>query len=454
MAASDDSLHKDAILDSIGDGVFTVDAQWRVTSFNRAAEQITGVPREQAIGQLCSEVFRASICEGDCALRRTLQTGRPVRNRAVYIIASDGRRVPISISTAILRDPAGQVIGGAETFRDLSEVDQLRKELEHSYSFADIIGQSAPMQKLFRLLPMVAQSDSTVLIEGASGTGKELVARAIHDLSPRSRKPFVAVNCGALPDTLLESELFGYKAGAFTDARRDKPGRFARAEGGTIFLDELGDVSPAMQTRLLRVLQERVYEPLGSIKAIGADVRVLAATHGDLDQQVKSGHFRQDLYYRINVIRLRLPLLRDRRDDIPLLVDHAVAKFNRLRGKDVHGVSGQAMALLMAYDFPGNVRELENIIERAFALCPTGMIDAHHLPAEIQGDLATPPTAAGSRQALRNLERRLLTEALARHGGNRARAARELSMHSSTFYRKARSLGIDLPATDGRRRAR
>jgi PAS domain S-box-containing protein len=450
MTERDSRTSQEVILDSISDGVFTVDLDWHVTSFNRAAEQITGVSREEAIGQRCSEVFRASICESACALRQTLKTERPLLNRAIYIVASDGRRVPISISTAILRDAHGQVIGGVETFRDLSEVEQLRKELQHRYSFADIIGRSSPMRKLFELLPTVADSDSTVLIEGPSGTGKELVARAIHDLSPRRERPFVAVNCGALPDTLLESELFGYEAGAFTDARRDKPGRFALAAGGTIFLDEIGDVSPAMQTRLLRVLQERVYEPLGSVKTVKADVRVLAATNHDLDQQVKDGSFRQDLYYRINIIRLRMPELRQRREDIPLLIDHFVAKFNQLRGKDVHGVSDEALAQLMAHDYPGNVRELENIVERAFVLCRGGIIEVAHLPPELRGGDVVAPT--DSRSSLRECERRLLVEALDRHHGNRTAAARELSMHPSTFYRKAKALGVGLPAHDGRHR--
>ncbi|MDY7110170.1 MAG: sigma 54-interacting transcriptional regulator [Planctomycetota bacterium] len=442
---------QEVILDSISDGVFTVDRNWRVTSFNRAAEQITGVPREEAIGRRCSDVFRASICENECALRRTLKTGRPLVNRAVYIIRADGQRVPISISTAILRDRKGNVIGGAETFRDLSEVEQLRKELEGRYSFADIVGRSAAMQKLFGLLPTVAESDSTVLLEGASGTGKELVARAIHELSTRRAGPFVAVNCGALPDTLLESELFGYKAGAFTDARRDKPGRFALAEGGTILLDEIADVSTAMQTRLLRVLQDHVYEPLGAVESQRADVRVIAASNRDLDDLVKEGAFRRDLYYRINVVRLKLPELCDRLEDIPPLVDHFVGKFNRLQGKDVVGVSDEAMSCLMRYDYPGNVRELENIIERAFAVCRCGLIDVKHLPAEVAPD-EEQPLEDGPPAPLRAMEGRMLLEAVRRHRGNRTAAARELAMHPSTLYRKARALGIDLPREDGRHR--
>ena len=449
MSQQDTKTTQEIILDSISDGVFTVDLNWKVTSFNRAAEHITGVPREQAIGRYCSEVFRASICENTCALRQTLQTQKPLSNRMAYILDSDGKRIPISLSTAILRDADGQIIGGVETFRDLSEVEELRKELDHRYRFADIIGRSSVMQKLFELLPTISQSQSTVLIEGDSGTGKELVARAIHDLSPRQDKPFVAVNCGALPDTLLESELFGYKAGAFTDARQDKPGRFALADGGTIFLDEIGDVSPAMQTRLLRVLQERVYEPLGGTQSVKADVRVITATNRDLAEQIKTGAFRQDLYYRINIVRLSLPTLRQRGEDIPLLVDHFVAKFNRLQGKDVHGIAPEVMARLMSHNFPGNVRELENIIERAFAMCQNGMIQMHHLPPEFQSS-PQPQTDQGARSSLHEMERQLMLQTLERHQGNRSVAARELGMHPSTFYRKAKALNLQLPSTDGR----
>ena len=353
---------QDVILDSIVDGVFTVDENWQITSFNSAATQITGVPREEAVGQRCCDVFHASICENECALRQTLETGRPITSKPIYVVKADGDRIPISISTAVLKDHDGKLIGGVETFRDLSVVEQLRKELEEKYTFADIIARSAAMRRLLDVLPQFGESKSTVLIEGASGTGKELFARAIHDLSHRRDKPLVAVNCGALPDTLLESELFGYKAGAFTDARHDKPGRFALADSGTIFLDEIGDVSPAMQSKLLRVLQEGVYEPLGSIESANVDVRVIAATNKDLGRLVSEGTFREDLYYRINVVRLQLPPLCDRREDIPLLVEHFISKFNRLQDKRILGVSPEVMAILLGHDYPGNVRELENII--------------------------------------------------------------------------------------------
>jgi len=445
-----DDTQRDTILDSIADGVFTVDGEWRITSFNRAAERITGVPRAEAIGRRCCDVFRASICETDCALRRTMDTGKPIVSKAIYIVDAQGERVPISISTALLKDDAGRVIGGVETFRDLSLVEELRKELDGRHVFEDIVSRSHRMQQLFDILPEVARSNSTVLIEGESGTGKELFARAIHNLSPRRRKRLVTVNCGALPDTLLESELFGHKAGAFTDARRDRKGRFALADGGTIFLDEIGDVSPALQVRLLRVLQDGSYEPLGGTEPLTADVRVITATNRNLDELVAQGRFRQDLYYRVNVVRLALPPLRERKEDVPLLVEHFITHFNRLRQKDVTGISPEVLAILMEHEYPGNVRELENILEHAFVLCPGGMIEPHHLPDQLRPPGAEGPQLARGATTLREIEARFVRDALARNHWNRLATARELGIHKSTLFRKIKSLGIQLPDQDGR----
>jgi PAS domain S-box-containing protein len=439
----------DPILDSINEGVFTVNRDWGITAFNRAAERITGVRRQDALGHACCDVFRASICERACALRRTFSTGKPVVNAMASIISASGQQIPIRISTALLRDVTGVVTGGVETFQDLRQIEQLQKELESRYTFEDIVGRSPAMTRLFGILPDIASSNSTVLIEGASGTGKELFARAIHNLSPRKRKPFVAINCAALPDTLLESELFGYKAGAFTDARKDKPGRFSLANGGTIFLDEIGDVSPAMQVRLLRVLQDRCIEPLGATEPVRVNVRVVAATNKQLVELVREGRFREDLFYRIRVIHLTLPGLRDRREDIPLLVDHIVAKFNRLEGKSIASVSDDVMGRLMEHDYPGNVRELENIIEQAFVLCRSGLIETRHLPPELRPPGAPP---ASGPMRLESMERRLIGDALKRHRGNRKRAAHDLGINPSTLYRKIRALRLQPPPTDGRSR--
>ena len=434
----------DIILDSVADGVFTVDESWCVTSFNRAAEQITGVRREDAIGSVCCDVFRASICEGDCAIRESLKTGVPVVHKAIYIVRPDGNKVSISISANSLVDADGAVVGGVETFRDLSEVERLRKELAEESSFYDIVSRNHEMRRIFTILPAIAESQSTVLIEGPTGSGKELIARAIHQLSDRRSKPFVAVNCGAIPDTLLESELFGYKAGAFTDARKNKPGRFALAEGGTIFLDEIGDTTPAMQVRFLRVIQERVYEPLGATKPVKANVRVLTATNRLLQEQVEEGTFRDDLYYRLNVVRISLPPLSRRRDDIPLLIDHFIAQQRALRGKDISAISDEALAILYRYDFPGNIRELENFIEHAFILCPGGMIRPEHLPDELQehGGSTTRTVPAKS---FSDVEAQFIWEALVRNDFNRVATAREMGVHKTTLWRKMKKLGIEAP---------
>jgi PAS domain S-box-containing protein len=444
----------DAILESISDGVFTVDLDWRIASFNRAAETITGVTRDEAIGRRCSEVFRSNMCGAECALRQTLATGRPVIGKSGYLIDAGGNRIPISISTAVLRDADDRVIGGAETFRDLSEVEALRRELEGRWRIGDLVSHSALMQRVFEALPAIAASPSTVLVLGETGTGKDLVARTIHDLSPRREAPFVAVNCGALPETLLESELFGYKAGAFTGAVKDKPGRFAMAGRGTLFLDEIGEISPALQVRLLRVLQERVYEPLGAVRSEAARARIIVATHKDLAEQMRRGLFREDLYYRINVIRVQLPPLRRRREDIPLLVERFIERFNRLQRKAIRGVTPGALSLLMAHGWPGNVRELENAVERAFIMCPADRIDVPHLPEELRSVSAGPSRAgSGIRDAHALLDAQAIRNALAENNHNRTAAARALGIHKTTLFRRMKKLGISLPAQDGRSRA-
>ncbi len=435
--------HHELILDSIQEGVFTVDLNWRITSFNRAAQEITGVPRAEALGRRCFEVFRADICETGCMLRRTIASGTPLANALVHIYRADKRRIPIRISTALLRDPSGRPVGGVETFQDMSALQELQRTLRRQYRFEDIVSKNPRMHKIFAMLPQVAASGSTVLIEGASGTGKELVARAIHHHSPQREGPFVAVNCGALPETLIEAELFGYTAGAFTDARRDKPGRFALARDGTIFLDEIGDISPALQVRLLRVLQERTYEPLGSGKPVPTNARVIAATHRDLRRLVREEKFREDLYFRVNVFRISLPPLAERREDIPLLVEHFIERFNLLRGRSVVGVSREAMEVLLHHEWPGNVRELENAIEHAFVLCRKDTIGLEDLPEHLQS--SPPPCRAAAASNLREIERTAILQALERAGGRKLAAARALGIDKNTLRRKMIRLGLRPP---------
>jgi len=437
---------QDVILDSITEGVFTVNSNWQITSFNRAAEEITGVQRKKAIGRQCRDVLRADVCETGCALAETISTGQPLVNRAVNIIDANGRRRAIAISTALLKDQNGEVIGGVETIRDMTLVEELRKELEGRYRCEDIISQNHRMQEMFRTIPHIAESDCTVLIEGESGTGKELFARAIHNLSLRKDERFVAVNCGALPDSLLESELFGYKAGAFTDAKKDKPGRFALAESGTLFLDELGDVSPAMQVRLLRVLQEHTYEPLGAVDSVKTNIRIIAATNKKLNELVEQGKFRDDLYYRINVMRLEIPPLRERKGDIPLLVDYFISRLNRLRGKSISCVTNEALASLLSYDYPGNVRELENILEHCFVLCQGEIIQREHLPVSVCPLIGVNQATTGGVKTLKQVEVILIIEALRRSKGNQTAASQELGIDKSTLYRKLKAYDIKAEA--------
>lgn len=431
------------IVDSISDGVFAIDPDFKITFLNRAAERITGYYENEALEKPCADILQTNICDEGCALRQTMKTRRPVVNRLVCMTNKRGQRVPISISTALLKDNQGKIIGGVETFRDLNMVEKLHKQFETTFSYESILSKDHKMRELFKILPTIAESESSVLIEGESGTGKELVARALHNLSPRKTGPFISVNCGALPDTLLESELFGYKAGAFTDAKRDKKGRFAIADKGTLLLDEIGDISPAMQAKLLRVLQDNTYEPLGSTQSYTADVRIIAATNKELDKLVSEGEFRQDLYYRINVVKIKIPPLRERKGDIPLLADHFIDQFNKLRNKDISGVAPPALHRLMKHDFPGNIRELENIIEHAFILSPGGAIKPEHLPDYLQEQKAIPAVEIAG--TMNEMESLFIIAALKRNDWSRKKTAEELSINTSTLYRKIKKLGLKVP---------
>ncbi len=450
-----DTPHKDitgVILESISDGVFSVDHDWKILSFNHAAEEITGVSREEAIGKHCWEVFRANMCETDCALKKTMEQEKSFVSSSTYIVNADRKQIPVTVSTSLLQDKKGEILGGVEVFRDHSLVEELRKEISAKFKMCDMVSNNLQMKKIFNILPQIAESDSTVLIEGETGTGKELMARAIHNLSLRENKPFIAINCGALPDSLLESELFGYKAGAFTNALKDKPGHFSRANGGTIFLDEIGDTSPAFQVRLLRVLEEKEFIPLGGITKEKTDIRIITATNKDLLQLVAQEKFRQDLFYRVNVVRLELLPLRHRMEDIPFLIQHFIAKLNRIQGKQVSSVNHEALELIMNHDFPGNIRELENIIEHSFVLCSKGNINVQHLPSNFSFESKAKSLDEKTGDHIKTIEASIIKEALKKNHYNRKAAAKSLGMHKSTLFRKINKFNIKLPKTDGRSR--
>jgi PAS domain S-box-containing protein len=433
-----DQRYAELIFNHIPMGVFTVNEHGLIDSFNRAAEQITGWRRDEVTGRPCREVFRSNHCTGRCFLQDSIVAGEEHRDEEVKISCRDGSELLVSISTAALRDDGGKVIGGIEMFRDRTEIDTLRRELKGSYTFSDIVSKSAAMRDVRELIPLVAKSESTVLIEGEPGTGKELVARAIHNLGPRRKKPFVAVNCGALPDTLVESELFGHARGAFTDAKRDRLGRFAQAAGGTLLLDEIGDISSAAQVKLLRVLQEKEFVPLGSDTPVKSDVRVLAATNRDLTHEAMNGRFRQDLFFRLNVVRVVLPPLRARWEDIPLLIEHFIARFNTRQGRRITGLSERARDALVSYPYPGNVRELENAVEHAFVMCAANTIQIEDLPMHIRGGsvLSEDVIRQPEHTRLESAEAAAIRETLEQCGGSRTRAAEALGISRNTLWRK------------------
>lgn len=425
------------IFNSISDGVFTVDRNCVITSFNQSAERITGFSRSEAIGKHCFDIFRTEICHRQCALKDTLKTHDPVRDARVTIITRDNREVPIQVTTTMLKDDEGTLIGAVEFFRDISEIEHLRKSLEQKRALEDIVSVNRRMHELIGLLPDVAESECNVLIQGPSGCGKELFAQVIHNLSPRRYGPYIRINCAALPATLLESELFGYEKGAFTDAKRDKPGQFALAAGGTLLLDEVSEMDIALQVKLLRVLNNGEYRPLGSTRTFHTDARIIAATNADLESAIEEGTFRRDLYYRINVVNIVIPPLCERPEDIPLLVNHFLATCRTKSGKMINQITPEALGLLRRSPLPGNVRELENAVEHAFVMCHGSEITPEHLPPHIAVANATPGHEERSLD-----ERELIVETLNRYRGNRSRAAAELGMHRSTLWRKMKTLGI------------
>jgi len=436
----------EAVVHSISDGVLTVDREWRITCFNRAAEEITGYKRPDVLGRFCYEVLRSDLCRDACPIRRTLETGTPVSGLVVYITDSRDQQVPVSVSTALYRDREGKLRGGVQTFRDLRQIEALKKQVEKSYTAGDIVSRNSRVREILNLLPVVSESGSTILIRGETGTGKELLARAIHSLSARKDGPFVAVNCACFPETLVESELFGYRKGAFTGATRSKPGRFARAESGTLFLDEVGNLPLSTQAKLLRVLQNRTYEPLGATEAVHTDARILTATNQDVASMVEEGTFRRDLYYRINVIELDLPPLRERLEDILPLIRHFIGQMSLMHEKEVRGVTPEALKVLMGHDYPGNVRELENIIEHGLVLTQSPLIGVGHLPVW----LVKTSRSAAPVESLEECERVVILAALERNQWCRLAAARDLGIHKSTLFRKINRLGIELPEQDGR----
>ncbi|MDY6790058.1 MAG: sigma 54-interacting transcriptional regulator [Thermodesulfobacteriota bacterium] len=392
------------IIDSMADGVFTMDADGRISSWNRSMERISGYKAKDAIGKTC-QLLRCSRCFGkecpagieNCGI---MEHGFS-EAKDCHVQHKDGHDVPVIKNASAVRDEGGRIIGVVETVTDLTELNKARKKAEEAvlrlgeiHRLDNIIGKSQAMRKVFTAIKAAASSDATILVHGESGTGKELVAGAIHYNSERKDKPLITVNCSALSESLLESELFGHVKGAYTGAMRDRLGRFEEAQGGTIFLDEIGELSPFIQVKLLRVLQQREIERVGESRKRKVDIRVITATHQDLYSRIRQGYFREDLYYRIKVFPIYLPPVRERKEDLPLLISHFIKAQNRKTGKKIQGATPGALRILMDYPWPGNVREIENAIEHAFVLCTGERINPFDLPVEIRQSQYSVSTAA------------------------------------------------------------
>lgn len=449
------------LLDEIAIGVAVLGLDRKIVAMNQALKAITGFSREELAGVGCCHILRSNVCLQNCPALQIDEESGPQCTEG-NLINTDRQLVPIRITSAPLKNLDGKMVGFLETVEDISLLRKLDETVRHTYEFNNIVGRSPEMEKIFQILPSLAQTDSSVLITGETGTGKDLMAKAIHQSSSRAKGPFVKVNCGALPETLLESELFGHRKGAFTGAEKNKPGRFRLAHNGTLYLTEIGDLPLTLQVKLLTFLDDKEVFPLGSVQSVAADVRIIAATNRNLEQRVSDKRFRNDLLFRLNVIRLHLPPLRDRHGDIPLLADYFLSTLSNQLGKKKPALSRRAIQCLMSYNYPGNVRELRNIVEYAINVCEEEIISTKHLPfylieeGQIPGMvglqapasrfagavLENDPAPRNSPSSWPETEKQMILEALVEAGGRKNKAAAALGWSRSTLWRKIKQHGI------------
>jgi PAS domain S-box-containing protein len=436
------------ILDNLDVGIFTVNRGGHITFFNNGAERISGYSRHELLGKHCTAIFEEEGFRDLYQLKESIEDGCARSSHRGKIVTKDGEPLPVRADYMALKNEKGVIVGGLATFHDLTLIHQLNQAISGRYTFHDMVGKDPAMQQIFEKVGVVAETDATVIIEGATGTGKDLLAKVIHSTSKRADKAFVKVNCAALPDNLLESEMFGYVKGAFTGADRDKPGRFNEADGGTIFLDEIGDLPLALQAKLLRVLEDKEFYPLGSRRIEKVDIRIISATNRGLEQLVEKKEFREDLYYRLNVFRIELPDLKNRRIDLPILIRHILRKLCAASDSRPPRISEETMELLLKFDYPGNVRELENILEHALIICRDDVIRPRHLPDYLQGPSASVISEVLSTslptEAPKNTERQLILRMLRENNWHRAKTAQALQMDRTTLWRKMKRHGIDL----------
>ena len=437
------------MIDAMGDGVFTVNARGHIVAWSTGAARITGYSSDEVVGKSC-HILEGQNCKGFTKLTEFLENPTPypwgICNQECKVLSKDGRELYLYGNVSVLRDERGEVVGAVGTFTDLTsfilakeKIQVLEEQARSRESFQQMIGRSSVMQEVFRRVRLAAQGDVPVLLTGESGTGKELAARAIHALSARKDKPFFAINCSAVPETLFESELFGHVKGAFTGAIRDKVGVFQAAEGGTLFLDEIGDTSPLLQLKLLRVLQESEIRRVGDEKSMKVDVRFITATNKDLKHLLTTGAVREDFFYRIRVFEITLPALRERREDLPLLVSHFLAEGAKVYRRSINDIAQDVMQQMLKYSWPGNVRELRNAIEHAFVTTEGGCLTIFDLPPEIR--TATSPSSP-KRQSKQRAEREQILEALRQTRGSKTEAAKLLGYSRVTLWKKLQKFGV------------
>jgi len=438
------AIRHEKLLESLPEGVFTINTAWRIAAFNRIAEEITGFRREEVIGKHCWEVFRSDLCREQCPLRVALENGAACIDQDVRILKKGGAKQTILVNAGVLLDDSGRVVGAVETFRPLTGEVRVPRGVKDEYTFADIVGKSAAMQRIFRMLPDIAASDTNVLICGESGTGKDLLARTIHSHSPRRDLPFIAVNCSALAESLLESELFGHEKAAFTGATDTKPGRFELARGGTLFLDEIGELKPELQVKLLRVLETHEFERVGGGRSIPMEARIISATNRDLKQCIADGCMREDFYYRLRTVPVMIPPLRERPEDIELLVHYFIERLNRRSGKCVRTVDAKVMRFFETYAWPGNVRELLRTLEYAYVFVRGSVILMRNLPEAAEFSHSGPSEAASPDAPLDPRSRPAIVWALSQTDGRRKEAAALLGISRTSLWRRMKELGISL----------
>ncbi len=419
------------ILNNLKEGIFAHDLDRRILFYNDGAEKILGFSREEVLGKDCHEIFGEALCGNRCSFCTTEPTLEDKKDHTLHITTKNGLKRMVDMSIILMKDDNNQDIGALATITDLTELIELQMDTEKIFSFSNIIGRNKKMISVFKQIRDVTDYDFPVHISGETGTGKELVAHAIHNESHRGGAPFVPINCGALPEGLIESELFGHVRGAFSGAIRDKKGRFEMADGGTVFLDEVSELPKLMQVKLLRFLQEETFEKVGGEKTISVDARIISATNKDLKQEVENGSFREDLFYRLNVIPIAVPPLRERKTDIPLLVDHFLKQFPGHKGRKEFKIADKALSMMMDYRWPGNVRELQNCIQFSIVRCKGSMIRPTDLPLELKQ--FTPKKS--KRGPSRKLDPLAVKEALIKTGGNKVKAAKLLGVGRATLYR-------------------